>query len=309
MKLLFIIDPIEHFKFYKDTTFALMLEAGRRSCDIHICLQTDLFCSQNKILANTREITVQDTQDNYFNVLKNHANFELSQFNIIFMRKDPPFDLNYIYTTYLLERVEKQGVKIINKPQSLRDCNEKLYTLQFPECTPLLTVSSQGETLKQFIAQHPKVVLKPLDSMGGNQIYLTHRDDPNVTVIIENLTKSYTTPIMAQVFIPEITKGDKRILLINGEPIKFALARVPQNGQIRGNLAAGGMGHVVPITKHDEWICAQLREDLVKRGLIFVGIDVIGDYLTEINITSPTCLREISADTGINIASALFEAL
>jgi glutathione synthase len=221
------------------------------------------------------------------------------------MRKDPPFNLQYIYTTYLLEIVEKKGVLIVNRPQSLRDCNEKIFTLNFPHCTPALIVSSQKTQLKDFVKTQSQCILKPLDAMGGHEIFLSNASDPNLSVIIETLTRNETIPIMAQQFIPQITEGDKRILLINGYPIDYALARIPRKGETRGNLAAGGSGIAVALTDRDRWICEQIGPTLREKGLHFVGIDVIGNYLTEINVTSPTCVREIDKAFNLNI-SALF---
>jgi len=225
------------------------------------------------------------------------------------MRKDPPFDMNFIYTTYILDHAEKQGVLVVNKPQSLRDCNEKMFATHFPDvCTPTL-VSSSKALLRAFAEEHEDVILKPLDGMGGASIFRTGANDGNLSVIIETLTEHGHTPAMAQKYIPEISKGDKRILMIDGEPVSHCLARVPAVGEVRGNLAAGGSGIVQPLSDRDRWICDQVRDKLLEKGLIFVGLDVIGDYLTEINVTSPTCIREIDAGAGINVAGLLMDAI
>ena len=309
MKILFIIDNIDSIKSYKDTSFAFMLEAQNRKHEIYYCKQEHLSFHENVVFGNTYHIEVKDQIENFYKVLSQKPTHPLTEFDVILMRKDPPFDLNYIYTTYLLEHLEKQGVLVVNKPQSLRDCNEKLFTLQFPQCTPPLIVSSQKTTLKEFVKLHSDCVLKPLDSMGGKEIYLTHASDVNLSTIIEMLTRDESTPIMAQKFVPEIKQGDKRVLLINGTPIEYGLSRIPPNGDIRGNLAAGGKGVGSKLTERDYWICEQIAPTLKEKDLFFVGIDIIGDYLTEINVTSPTCVREIDTAFNINISARFFDFL
>ncbi|MCS5708517.1 glutathione synthase [Candidatus Berkiella cookevillensis] len=305
MKILFIIDPIESLNLYKDTSFAFMLEAQHRKYEIYYCEQRHLYYHQEDVLADVFRITVKNAPEEAIHCIQEEKDFSLSSFDVILMRKDPPFNLQYIYTTYLLEIVEKKGVLIVNRPQSLRDCNEKIFALTFPHCTPALMVSSQKAKLQDFIQRQSQCVLKPLDGMGGREIFLSNASDLNLSVIIETLTKNETTPIMVQQFVPEITEGDKRILLINGYPIDYALARIPPKGEIRGNLAAGGSGIAVALTDRDRWICEQIGPTLREKGLHFVGIDVIGNYLTEINVTSPTCVREIDKAFNLNI-SALF---
>jgi glutathione synthase len=233
----------------------------------------------------------------------------LAELDVILMRKDPPFDSNYIYSTYLLERAEQAGTLVVNKPQALRDCNEKIFATQFPQCCPPFLVSSRADKLKAFHKQHGDVIFKPLDGMGGSSIFRLKADDANVSVIIETLTSHGRSPIMAQRYIPEIVKGDKRILLIDGEPVPYALARVPAIGESRGNLAAGGSGIAQPLSDRDKWICEQVRESVREKGLLFVGLDVIGDYLTEINVTSPTCIREINAAFNLDIAGELMNCI
>ncbi len=233
----------------------------------------------------------------------------LSRFDVILMRKDPPFDINYIYSTYLLEWAERAGVLVVNRPQALRDCNEKLFAAQFPDLVPPLLVSSDASQLRGFFHEHGDVVVKPLDGMGGQSVFRLTPNDPNVGVILETLTAYGQRPIMAQRYIPEITEGDKRILVIDGEPVPYALARIPAQGETRGNLAAGGRGEGRELTTRDRWICEQVAPTLKAMGLLFVGLDVIGDYLTEINVTSPTCIRELEAQFSIDIAGQLLDAI
>ncbi|MGD8785773.1 MAG: glutathione synthase, partial [Thioalkalispiraceae bacterium] len=233
----------------------------------------------------------------------------LAELDVILMRKDPPFNMDYIYSTYLLEAAEQQGTLIVNKPASLRDCNEKLYTLQFPDCIPPTTVSSSANQLKKFIEQQQDTILKPLDGMGGESIFRVKHDDANLNVIIETLTYKGRRMIMAQRFIPEIVQGDKRILLINGEPVPYALARIPGKGETRGNLAVGGRGEGIELSERDRWICQQVGPRLREIGLLFVGLDVIGDYLTEINVTSPTCIRELDTIFELNISATLMDCI
>ena len=233
----------------------------------------------------------------------------LSSMDIVMMRKDPPFDMEYIYTTYLLERAEADGVRVVNNPRSLRDCNEKLFATTFPQCCPPLVVSRRMDVLKAFHQEHKNVVFKKLDGMGGASIFRVMEADPNLSVVLETLTNSGQEQIMGQVYLPEIVDGDKRILIVNGTPVPYALARIPSAGETRGNLAAGGRGEGRPLTDRDRWIAEQVGPELVKRGLNFVGIDVIGDYLTEINVTCPTCIRELDAQFGLDIAGDLIESL
>ena len=253
-------------------------------------------------------MVVHNSTDKWFTLGETKI-IDLSDLDVILMRKDPPFDNEFIYSTYILEAAEQLGTLIVNKPQSLRDCNEKIFATQFPQCCPPVLVSRQAKQLKAFHKQHHDVIFKPLDGMGGTSIFRLKPDDPNVSVIIETLTNNGTTTIMAQRFIPEIQAGDKRILLIDGEPIPYTLARIPAKGETRGNLAAGGTGKAMPITARERWICEQISSTLKEKGLLFVGIDVIGDYLTEINVTSPTCIREIDAAYNTEIASKLINAI
>lgn len=308
IKLGVIMDPIGSINFKKDSTLAMLLEAQQRGYELFYMEQTDLFLQDQNVYAQMTELSVANNPDKWFE-LKTQQARKLSELDIILMRKDPPFDMNYIFTTYLLELAEAQGTLIVNKPQSLRDANEKLYTAWFPQCTVATLVSSQSEQLRGFIDEHKDVILKPLDSMGGSSIFHVKQHDANTNVIIETLTVNNTKPVMAQRFIPEITQGDKRILLIDGEPVPYALARIPSATDHRANLATGGTGKGIALSERDYWICEQVAPTLKSKGLIFVGIDVIGDYLTEINVTSPTCIRELDKQFNINISATLMDGI
>ncbi|MBD3652667.1 glutathione synthase [Kangiella sp.] len=306
--LLMVMDPIDQINIVKDTSFGLLLEAQRRGWDLYYCQQKDLYLDQGEVRANCQSLRVFNNPDKWFEVEASEQK-SLHRFGAVFMRKDPPFDMNYIYSTYLLELAEQQGTLVVNNPRSLRDCNEKLFTAWFPELTPPTLVTSNARLLKQFVVEQKDVILKPLDGMGGASIFRIKQDDPNTSVIIETLTEGGRRLTMAQRFIPEITAGDKRILVVNGEVIPYVLARIPQKGETRGNLAAGGSGVPMPISKQEQALAETIAPELVKRGLYFVGLDVIGNYVTEINVTSPTCMRELDKEYDINIAAKLFEAL
>lgn len=306
--LLMVMDPIDQVNIVKDTSFGLLLEAQRRGWDLYYCQQKDLYLDQGEVRANCQSLRVFNNPDKWFEVEASEQK-SLHRFGAVFMRKDPPFDMNYIYSTYLLELAEQQGTLVVNNPRSLRDCNEKLFTAWFPELTPPTLVTSNARLLKQFVVEQKDVILKPLDGMGGASIFRIKQDDPNTSVIIETLTEGGRHLAMAQRFIPEITAGDKRILVVNGEVIPYVLARIPQKGETRGNLAAGGSGVPMPISEQEQKLAVTIAPELVKRGLYFVGLDVIGNYVTEINVTSPTCMRELDKEYNINIAAKLFEAL
>jgi glutathione synthase len=303
-----VMDPIQQIHIEKDSTFALLLEAQRRGWEIYYFEPADLFLQQGVAYGRARHLTVKDDPQNGYQFKKEHT-FPLAELATILMRKDPPFDVEYIYITYLLEFAELQGTLVVNKPQALRDANEKIFAARFPECCPETLVTREQKLLRDFITQHHQAVLKPLHSMGGGSIFLLGENDPNINVVIETLTGGGTHYIMAQRFIPEISQGDKRILLIDGEPIPYALARIPAAGEIRGNLAAGGRGVGVPLTERDYWICQQVGPTLRAMGLLFVGLDVIGDYLTEINVTSPTCIRQLDAQFNLNISANVFDSI
>ncbi|MED5523481.1 MAG: glutathione synthase [Pseudomonadota bacterium] len=308
MKIGIVMDPIEAINTKKDTTFAMALEAQRRGHSLYYMQMQDLMLEDGEPLARMTEFTVKDDPKDYYR-LDEPQTAPLKELDIILMRKDPPFDTEYIYATYILERAEEQGVKVVNKPQSLRDCNEKLFTAWFPQFTPTTLVTRSANRLKAFHAEHGDVIFKPLDGMGGASIFRLKPDEANLGVIIETLTEHGSRYCMAQKYLPAIKDGDKRVLVVAGKPVEHVLARIPQGGGTRGNLAAGGRGEVRPISDAERHIAETLGPELMKRGLYFVGLDVIGDKLTEINVTSPTCVREIEAATGINICARLFEAL
>jgi glutathione synthase len=308
IKLGVVMDPIESIHIKKDSTFAMLLEAQARGWVLHYMEQGDLFLRNGRSYARMRLLSVRDHPESWFS-WSGENTLPLDALDLILMRKDPPFDMEYIYTTYLLERAEQSGVLVVNKPQGLRDANEKLYTAWFPQCCPPTLVTRNAEQIRAFLAEHGDIILKPLGTMGGTSVFRVRRDDPNISVILETLTQFARRFVMAQRFIPEIEEGDKRILLVDGEPVPYALARIPAPGETRGNLAAGGRGAGVDLTERDRWICAQVGAALRARGLLFVGLDVIGDYLTEINVTSPTCVRELDALYGLNIAGSLLDSI
>jgi glutathione synthase len=302
------MDPIESINIKKDSSFAMMMEAQRRGWEIHYMEMNDLSLEQGKAVARTRVVSLQEDPNGWFE-FQSEQEIALSDLDAVLMRKDPPFDTEYIYATYILERAENEGALIVNKPQSLRDCNEKLFTAWFPELTPTTMVTRRADKLKAFHQEHGDVILKPLDGMGGSSIFRVMKGDPNVSVIIETLTAMGTTYCMAQTFVPDISNGDKRILVVDGEPMPYCLARIPAKGETRGNLAAGGRGEARPISETDRMIAETVAPILKEKGLIFVGLDVIGDKLTEINVTSPTCIREIEAAFDISITGKLMDAI
>ena len=308
MKLGVIMDPIGGIKIKKDTTFAMLLAAQRRGWALHYLELGDLFIRDAEPMARMRVLSVSDDTAAWHR-FQGELVAPLSHLDIILMRKDPPVDSEYIYTTQLLELAARRGVLVGNDPASLRDCNEKLFVNHFPQCMPPTLVTRSAARIREFAAQHTDIVLKPLDGMGGMLIFRINKDEPNVAVIIESLSRFETRFVMAQKFLPEIALGDKRILMIDGEPVEFALARIPRAGDFRGNLAAGGTGKGVALTDRDRWICSQVGPVLRERGLLFVGLDVIGDYLTEINVTSPTCARELDAIYGTDIAGRYLDVL
>jgi glutathione synthase len=307
-KLGVVMDPIGSINIKKDSTFAMLLEAQRRSYSLFYLEQTDMYFEGSQARAKVRPVTVEDNPEKWFELGKS-SDIALSELDIILMRKDPPFNMDYIYSTYLLEAAERDGTLVVNKPRSLRDHNEKLFALSFPECIAPTKVSASQSELKAFITEQKDVILKPLDGMGGESIFRVKQDDANLNVILETLTIRGKRLIMAQRFIPEISRGDKRILLINGEPIPYALARIPAKGETRGNLAAGGHAEGVELSERDRWICQQVGSTLKEKGLMFVGLDVIGDYLTEVNVTSPTCIRELDTIYNLNICATLFNEI
>ncbi|MEA3411883.1 MAG: glutathione synthase [Pseudomonadota bacterium] len=303
-----IMDSIGSIKIHKDSTFAMLLEAQRRGWGIQYLEQDCIFVQDGIALGRMRPLSVLDDPRGWFE-LGEPQERRLSDCTVILMRKDPPFDMEYVYTTYALDLAGMDGAFIVNDPAALRDCNEKLFTAWFPQCCVPTLVSREQDRLRTFMRHVDTAVLKPLDSMGGESVFRVARGDPNTNVTLETLTRHGKQTIMAQRFIPEVDQGDKRILLIDGIPVPYALARIPEEGEARANLAAGGTGKGVKLSERDRWICAQVGPELRKRGLLFAGIDVIGDYLTEINVTSPTCIRELDALYGLNISSELFDAV
>jgi len=308
VKLGVVMDSIATIHYKKDSTLAMLWEAERRGWEIFYFEQKDLFFQNGEVFAKAKIIKVFADPEHWFEVTAEHC-IALDKLNVILMRKDPPFDLEYIYTTYLLEHAERKGVLVVNKPQSLRDANEKLFTAWFPECCPPTVVSRDIHLLRTFLQEQQDMVCKPLDAMGGTLVFRLRFPDENAAVVFETLTQNGTKMAMAQRYIPEIKQGDKRILMINGEPVSYALARIPAEGELRGNLAAGGYGIAQPLTERDRWICQQVGPVLRKKGLYFVGLDVIGAYLTEINVTSPTCIRELEDQTGLTISTQLFDCI
>ncbi|GLQ00944.1 glutathione synthetase [Methylophaga thalassica] len=303
-----VMDPIDRINTKKDSSLAMMLAAQQRDWQILYMEQQDLFLSEGKVFAEMRSLRVFDDPEYWFE-LGEKVTRPITDVDAILMRKDPPFDMEYIYSTYLLEQAQAAGVLIINDPQSLRDANEKLFTAWFPQCCPPTLVTRQKHLIKAFQQTHSDIILKPLDGMGGASIFRINQGDPNFSVIVETLSEHGRRSVMAQKYLPAIKDGDKRILLINGEPVPYALARIPAEGETRGNLAAGGRAEGRPLTDRDRWICEQVGPKLREKGLIFVGLDVIGDYLTEINVTSPTCIRELDRQFGINIGADLMTAI
>lgn len=304
-----VMDPIESIKPYKDTTLALLLEAQRRGFTLHYFEPGDLYLRDGQAHGRARDLAVRDDNDDWFTLGETSRELRLCELDVILMRKDPPFDMEYVYATYLLEQAEREGAFVVNRAASLRDCNEKLFAQQFPHCCPPTLVSRDMARLRAYAKEQGEIVLKPLDGMGGSAVYRLRHDDPNLSVALEQLSERGTRTVMAQRYLPAIAQGDKRILMVAGEPVPYALARIPAAGESRGNLAAGGHGEGRPLTERDRWICAQVGPALRERGLWFVGLDVIGDHLTEINVTSPTCARELDAQFGLNIAGLLFDAI
>ncbi len=310
IKLGIVMDPIDSITIKKDSSFAMLLEAQQRHYDIYYMEMSDLFIDNNRAKAFSRRLSVMDKTDNYYQFSEQTKSIiDLSELDSILMRKDPPFDMEYIYATYILEMAAQTGTLVVNDPRSLRDANEKLFTHQFPDCTVPTLVSRNKDQFKQFLQQHKDLIVKPLGGMGGHSIFRIKENDTNFNVILETMTDHGSHYIMAQRFIPEITQGDKRILIIDGTPVDYALARIPPEGETRGNLAAGGTGQGVPLSERDYWLCKQVAPRLKEMGLLFVGMDVIGDYITEINVTSPTCIRELDSLYDLNISALLFDVI
>lgn len=308
VRLGIVMDPIASISYKKDSSLAMLLAAQERGWELFYMEQEDLYLGAGKARAKMQPLKVFANPEHWFE-LEAEQDTALADLDVILMRKDPPFDMEFVYSTYLLEQAESDGVLVVNRPQSLRDCNEKLFATRFPECMAPTLVSRRADILREFAATHGDVILKPLDGMGGASVFRHRPGDPNLSVILETLTQHGKQQIMAQAFLPAITDGDKRILMIDGEPVPYCLARIPASGETRGNLAAGGRGEARPLSDRDRWIAAQVGPTLREKGLLFVGLDVIGDYLTEINVTSPTCIREIDAAYNTNIGGQLMDAI
>jgi glutathione synthase len=308
LKIGIVMDPIDSINYKKDSSIAMLWAAQDKGWDLWYMEQHHLYIENGVAMAKMAPLSVDRNPEKWFE-RDAYQNLALDELDIILMRKDPPFDNEFMYSTQILEMAERKGTLVVNPAQRLRDCNEKLFATQFPQCCPEVLVSRNSDQLKAFHAKHKDVIFKPLDGMGGTSIFRVQEDGVNLGVILETVTKYNTEMIMAQKFIPEISDGDKRILMINGEPVDYSLARIPTNGETRGNLAVGGRAEGRELTERDRWICQQIGPTLREQGLIFVGLDVIGDYLTEINVTSPTCIRELNDQFGLDIAKDLMDAV
>jgi glutathione synthase len=303
-----VMDPIGSIKIAKDSTFAMMLAGARRGWRLQYMELSDLCMRGDRSWARMREVEVQDDPQRWYRY-RGEQTRPLDSLPVVLMRKDPPFDMEYIYATYLLEQAQLRGTRVVNDPRSLRDANEKVFTVRFSQCCPPTLITRRSADIAEFLAQQGEVILKPLGGMGGFSIFRVNRGDPNFNVIVETLTDYGHRFCMVQRFIAEIAKGDKRILLIDGDPAPYALARVPKRGETRGNLAVGATGVGQPLSDRDRWIAAQVGPELRKRGILFAGLDVIGDFLTEVNVTSPTCIRELDAQFDLDIAGDLIEKI
>jgi len=308
IKLGIIMDPIGSINVRKDSSLAMLLAAKRRGWELHYMEQGDLFLEGDRCHALQTRLDVSIDENDWYR-LSDVRTAPLDELNVILMRKDPPVDMEFIYTTFMLQRAESYGALVANSPGAIRDASEKLYTSWFSQCGPPTRVSRDTGRLKEFLDAHEDIIVKPLDGMGGVSVFRVRKDDPNLNVILETITNNGSKSTMAQRYIPEISAGDKRILMINGEPFPHALARIPAGGDTRGNLAAGARGEGVNLSARDRWICEQVGPSLREQGLIFVGLDVIGDYLTEINVTSPTCIRELDAIYNADIAGQLLDTI
>ncbi len=307
-KLGLVMDPIGIISIKKDSSFAMALAAQVRGWNLHYMEMGDLYVRDGQAWASVRELSVNDDPKNWHS-LGEANDMPLAELDVVLMRKDPPVDTEYLYATQILALAEAQGTLVVNRTQAIREANEKLASTWFPQCAPPTLVTSNQQRLRAFLEEHGDIIIKPLDAMGGASIFRIKADDPNKSVIFETLTEHGSCYAMVQRFIPEISEGDKRILLIDGKPVPYALARVPAKGETRGNLAVGGTGIGVELSERDRWICDQVAPRLKEMGLLFVGLDVIGDYLTEVNVTSPTCIRELDAQYGLDIAGQLMDAI
>lgn len=303
-----VMDPIAAIKPYKDTSFAMMLEAQRRGATLLYFELGDLYLDNGKPMGRARAVSVKDNSDDYYHLGEPHT-VSLGDIDVLLMRKDPPFDSEFLYATHMLSLAQQEGALVVNNPQALRDYNEKLFTAWFPDLIPATLVTNQSDKVREFHAKHQDVICKPLDGMGGASIFRIKPDGNNLGVIIETLTQLGKRYMMVQEFLPAIKDGDKRVLIVDGEVVPYCLARLPTKGENRGNLAAGGTGRPQPISDSDRALAEAIAPTLKAQGLVFVGLDVIGDRITEINVTSPTCVREIEGEYGINIMAMLFDAI
>jgi glutathione synthase len=308
MKLAFVVDPLDSFKIYKDTSFAIMREAAARRHELYALEQEDLAWSGGSVDGNARRIHLTGEKPAWYRA-EAPKTVPLRNFDAVLMRKDPPFDLEYVTSTWLLSAAVREGARVFNRPRAIRDWNEKMAVARFPQFVPPTVVTRREPLIREFLAEHRDVILKPLDGMGGASVFRARQDDPNVNVIIETVTHYGRRTIMAQRYIAEIQEGDKRVLLIAGQAVPHCLARIPRPGETRGNLAAGATGVARALTKRDREIAEALGPELAREGLLLVGLDVIGDYLTEVNVTSPTCFQEITEQTGFNVAGMFMDAL
>ncbi|RKF18864.1 glutathione synthase [Alginatibacterium sediminis] len=308
IKLGIVMDPISQINIKKDSSFAMLLEAQARGYELYYMEMSDLYLIDGQARASASKLSVEQNPDQWYQ-LETAQDIALGDLQVILMRKDPPFDTEFIYATYMLERAEAEGCLIVNKPQSLRDANEKLFTAWFAEHTATTLVTRDMPRIRAFYEKHQDVIIKPLDGMGGASIFRLKPEDPNVGVVLETLTEHGSRYAMVQNYLAQIKDGDKRILIVDGEPMPYCLARIPQGKETRGNLAAGGRGEARPLSESDWKIARSIAPTLKEKGLIFVGLDVIGDKVTEINVTSPTCIREIEAAYDINISGQLMDAI
>ena len=308
MKLGVVMDPIEAINFKKDSTLAMMIEAQNKGHDIFYMTPDSLFIDSGTAFAISSKIEVRNDPSDWFS-LEDSLRLKLSDLDVILMRQDPPFNSDYIYNTYVLEMASRHGVNVFNNPRSLRDCNEKVFATEFPQCCTKHLVTNNKKLLKDFVKENKDTVVKPLDGMGGASIFRIKDNDPNLSVILETITSHFSEKVMIQEYIPEILEGDKRILLINGKPMQAAIARIPAQGELRGNLAAGASAVATPLSEKDIWICEQVAPSLIEKGLHLVGLDIIGDFLTEVNVTSPTCFKEYKELCDIDVAQIFIESI
>jgi len=308
IKLGVVMDPIQSINIKKDSTFEMLWQAQQLGWELHYFEMNDLLIENGIAYGHSKQLTVHQNKQHWFD-FGSPETLELGSLNAILMRKDPPFDMEYVYSTYILELAEQAGALIVNSPAALRNCNEKAFTAWFPECAPPTKITRNATDIRAFLSNHQDIILKPLDGMGGASIFRITQNDPNISVIIETLTEHGSRYVMAQRFIPDINKGDKRILMVDGKPVDYALARIPAKGETRGNLAAGGMGVGQPLSTRDREIASIVGPELSKRNIIFAGLDVIGNYLTEINVTSPTCIKELNEQFNLNIGLDMLRAI